>query len=114
MSYGVDIRDTAVNWVNDLEKDKMYQGWPESVMEMLRPTFPGMMRSVRKNFFNLVLIADPSKAATRPLMKMLESVVLQRAPTRVGLVFAVDPDLEAKNGLNDAGVAFMNAYNYIR
>ena len=41
LSYGIDVRDTAVNWVNDIEKDKMYNGWPEGVMEMLRPTFPG-------------------------------------------------------------------------
>lgn len=41
LNYGIDVRDTAVNWINDLEKDKMYQGWPEGVMEMLRPTFPG-------------------------------------------------------------------------
>ena len=87
-SYGIDVRDTAVNWVNDLEKDKMYQGWPEGVMEILRPTFPGMMRSVRKNFFNLVIICDPSKAKCRPLIKMLESFYLHRAPTRIGIIFA--------------------------
>ena len=40
-NYGIDVRDSAVNWVNDLEKDKMYKNWPDSVMEMLRPTFPG-------------------------------------------------------------------------
>ena len=66
----------------------MYSGWPEGVMEMLRPTFPGMMRSVRKNFFNLVTICDPSKAKCRPLIKMLESFYLHRAPTRIGIIFA--------------------------
>ena len=40
-NYGIDVRDSAVNWINDLEKDKMYKNWPDSVMEMLRPTFPG-------------------------------------------------------------------------
>ncbi len=114
VSYGVDVRDTAVNWINDIEKDKMYQGWPEGVMEMLRPTFPGMMRSVRKNFFNIVVICDPSKAACRPVLKMLESFYLHRAPTRIGLVFAVNADMDAADGSNDAGVALLNAFNYVK
>ncbi len=110
--YGVDVRDTAVNWINNLEKDKMYKGWPASVTEMLRPTFPGMMRSVRKNFFNVVILADPSKAQTRPLLRMLESFYIHRAPTRIGIVFAVNSD-QSVTGLTDAGVAMMNAYNYV-
>ena len=113
LNYGIDVRDTAVNWINDIEKDKMYNGWPEGVMEMLRPTFPGMMRSVRKNFFNILIICDPSKAKCRPLIKMLEAFYLHRAPTRIGLVFAVDSDLD-KNGENDPGVAFLNAFNYLK
>lgn len=30
-TYGVDVRDSAVAWVNDIEKDKLYRGWPDSV-----------------------------------------------------------------------------------
>lgn len=73
----------------------------------------GMMRSVRKNFFNIVIICNPAKATSKPLLKMLEAFYLQRAPTRVGIVFAVPSDLEAYHGKNDAGVAFLKAYNYI-
>ena len=73
-----------------------------------------MMRSVRKNFFNLVVICDPSKAKCRPLIKMLESFYLHRAPTRIGIIFAVNPDMENASGENDAGVAFLNAYNWVR
>ena len=72
-----------------------------------------MMRSVRKNFFNLVIICDPSKAKCRPLIKMLESFYLHRAPTRIGIIFAVNPDLDEATGQNDAGVAMLNAYNYV-
>lgn len=111
-TYGIDIRDSAVNWINDLERDKLYKGWPESVNEMLRPTFPGMMRSVRKNFFNIVILCDPSKAKSRALLKMLESFYVHRAPTRIGIVFTVNSDVQA-SGQTDAGVALMNAYNYI-
>ena len=65
----------------------MYERWPTGVMEMLRPTFPGMMRSVRKNFFNIVVICDPAKAKCRPVLKMLESFYMHSAPTRIGEYF---------------------------
>jgi UDP-glucose:glycoprotein glucosyltransferase len=56
--YALDIRDSAVLWANDIETDKQYRRWSESLMELLRPTFPGMLRSVRKNIYNLVSSAD--------------------------------------------------------
>ena len=110
--YGVDIRDSAVHWVNDVEKGKLYKGWPDSVQELLRPTFPGMLRSIRKNFFNAVIMCDPAAASSRPLLKLLESFYVHRAPVRIGLVLSVDTSLD-KTGDNDAGVALANAYNYI-
>ena len=71
-----------------------------------------MMRSVRKNFFNVVIMADPSKKETRPLLKLLESFYVHRAPTRIGIVFTVNEDQNV-SGMTDAGVAFLCAYNYI-
>jgi UDP-glucose:glycoprotein glucosyltransferase len=76
------VRDTAVNWINDIEKDKIYATWPATVGELLRPTFPGMLRSIRKNFFNVVIMCDPSKKESRSLLKNLESFYVHRAPTR--------------------------------
>ena len=43
-------------FVNDLEKDDKYKGWPSRAQDILRPTYPGMLRHVAKNFFNLVSI----------------------------------------------------------
>jgi len=111
-TYGVDVRDTAVHWINDIEKDKLYKGWPGSVQELLRPTFPGMLRSIKKNFFNIVVMCDPSKAESKSVLKLVESFYVHRAPTRIGLVFSVDTNLD-KNGDNDVGVAIMDAFNYI-
>jgi hypothetical protein len=61
--YAIDIRDSAVMWVNDIEHDKQYRRWSDSLMELLRPTFPGMLRSVRRNLYNLVSFAiyDPEE-----------------------------------------------------
>jgi UDP-glucose:glycoprotein glucosyltransferase len=76
-----------VIWVNDLEVDKEYKRWGGSVMDMLRPTFPGMMRSVRKNFFNLVLVFDPIKPDARDLIRMAEGFISNMAPLHFGVVF---------------------------
>ena len=111
-TYGVDIRDSAVHWVNDIEKDSLYRGWPNTVQELLRPTFPGMLRSIRKNFFHVVLLCDPSQAASRSILKLVESFYVHRAPTRIGLVLRVNTELD-RTGENDAGVALNNAFNYI-
>ena len=52
--FAVDFRDTAVNWLNDIERDGQYAKWPSSVTDLLRPTYPGMLRTVRKNMYHLV------------------------------------------------------------
>lgn len=54
--FAIDIRDSAINWINDIENDYRYSRWPSSLNEMLRPTFPGMLRNVRRNLYNLVSI----------------------------------------------------------
>ncbi|XP_068902537.1 UDP-glucose:glycoprotein glucosyltransferase isoform X2 [Tenebrio molitor] len=110
--FAIDIRDSAINWINDVESDSKYSRWSSSLMELLRPTFPGMIRQVRKNLFNLVLIIDPTEPKSRDLVKLLESFVVHTAPLRVGIVFAVDASTEL-SGLQDAGVAMQCAFNYV-
>jgi UDP-glucose:glycoprotein glucosyltransferase len=108
--FAIDIRDSAVVWTNDLEVDKEYRRWGGSVMDMLRPTFPGMMRSVRKNFFNLVLIFDPVKPEARDLVRMAEGFVTNMAPLRLGVVF----DTKAGTGeLNELYRSINCAFNYM-
>ena len=110
--FGVDIRSSAVHWINNIEKDKLYKGWPSSVQELLRPTFPGMLRSIRKNFFNVILVCDPSNKESIEMIKTLESFYVHRAPTRIGLVFKINSDPSA-TGEHDVGVALHNAFNFI-
>lgn len=108
--FAIDIRDSSVMWVNDLEVDKEYRRWGGSVMDMLRPTFPGMMRSVRKNFFNLVMVFDPVKPEARDLIRMAEGFVTNMAPLRFGLVF----DTRAGTGdLNELYRSINCAFNYM-
>lgn len=52
--FAIDIRDSAISWVNDIEQDAKYKRWSSNFMELLKPTFPGMLRQIRRNLFNLV------------------------------------------------------------
>lgn len=45
--------------MNDIEKDPAYRNWPSGVQELLRATFPGVIRQIRRNFFNLVSSPKP-------------------------------------------------------
>lgn len=110
-SYAVDIRDSAIQWVNDLENDAIYKRWPSSVDDLLRPTFPGMLRSIRRNLYNLVVVCDPASKTSWPLLKLTDSFLSHLSPLRVGIVFSVSP--KPAFGLKDASVALLNAYNYI-
>ncbi|XP_028968483.1 UDP-glucose:glycoprotein glucosyltransferase 1 [Galendromus occidentalis] len=110
--YAVDIRDSAVQYVNDIESDPEYRTWPKSLKDMLRPTYPGMLRSVRRNMYHLTIVGDPASPEAQDMFKFAESFFTHRAPVRIGFVFAVNQDLQV-NGLNDGGVAMLNAYNYI-
>lgn len=109
--YGIDIRDSAVFWANDIENDKAYKRWPVSLRDLLRPTFPGMLRSIRRNLFNLVIIADPSKLDSFPILKLAESFIHHQSPLHIGVVLATTPD-SAATGFTDACVALLNGYNY--
>jgi len=53
-NFAMDIRDSAINWINDIENDSRYNRWSPSLTELLRPTFPGMLRNIRRNLYNLV------------------------------------------------------------
>lgn len=40
-SYLIDIRDSAIIYINDIENDAIYRNWPSSIQDLLRPTYPG-------------------------------------------------------------------------
>ena len=48
-----------IAWANDLETGRMYWQWPSSVMDLLRPTYPGQLAKIQRNLFNLVGLLDP-------------------------------------------------------
>ncbi|KAK6487138.1 UDP-glucose:glycoprotein glucosyltransferase 2 isoform X1 [Huso huso] len=111
-SFALDIRHPAVMWVNDIETDHLYQSWPSSCQELLRQTFPGVIRQIRRNFFSLVLFIHPAQEETVELVKLAELFYQHKIPLRIGFVFVVNTD-EKCDGNKDAGVALFRALNYI-
>uniref|UniRef100_A0A4W6FYW3 UDP-glucose ceramide glucosyltransferase-like 1 n=1 Tax=Lates calcarifer TaxID=8187 RepID=A0A4W6FYW3_LATCA len=111
-SYALDIRHPAIMWINDIENDAMYRSWPTGVQELLRATFPGVIRQVRRNFFNLVLFLDPVQEESIELVKLAELFYKHKIPLRIGFVFVVNTKDEI-DGFSDAGVGFYRLLNYI-
>ncbi|XP_046520536.1 UDP-glucose:glycoprotein glucosyltransferase 2 isoform X4 [Equus quagga] len=111
-TYALDIRHSAVMWINDLENDHLYVMWPASCQELLKPIFPGSIPSIRRNFHNLVLFIDPAQEYTLDFIKLAELFYYHKVPLRIGFVFIVNTDDEV-DGTNDAGVALWRAFNYI-
>ncbi|CAG05920.1 unnamed protein product, partial [Tetraodon nigroviridis] len=99
-------------WMNDIENDPAYRSWPSGVQELLRATFPGVIRQIRRNFFNLVLFLDPVKEESVKLIKLAELFYKHKIPLRIGFVFVVNTEDEM-DGLSDAGVGFYRLLNYI-
>jgi UDP-glucose:glycoprotein glucosyltransferase len=114
-NYGVDIRDTSIQWLNDLESrsDNKYAYWARNVEDILRPTYPGMMRSIAKNFFNMIFIVDAASEESKMLLKTAESFYVNDVPIRIGFVFVTTNQKEV-DGFKDASVALYRAYNYIK
>ncbi|XP_015248212.1 PREDICTED: UDP-glucose:glycoprotein glucosyltransferase 1 isoform X2 [Cyprinodon variegatus] len=110
--FAVDIRNPAICWINNLETDHRYSSWPYNVQELLRPTFPGVIRQICKNFHNLVIILDPTQENAAELLSVAEMFYSNNIPLRIGLVFVVS-DEDDVDGMQDAGVALVRAYNYI-
>ncbi|XP_054470718.1 UDP-glucose:glycoprotein glucosyltransferase 2 isoform X2 [Anoplopoma fimbria] len=111
-SYALDIRHPAIMWINDIENDPVYQSWPTGVQELLRATFPGVIRQIRRNLFNLVLFLDPVREESVELVKLAELFYKHKIPLRIGFVFVVNSNDEI-DGFSDAGVGFFRLLNYI-
>ncbi|XP_076603616.1 UDP-glucose:glycoprotein glucosyltransferase 2 [Chaetodon auriga] len=111
-SYALDIRHPAIMWINDIENDPVYRSWPTGVQELLRATFPGVIRQIRRNFFNLVLFLDPVREESVELVKLAELFYKHKIPLRIGFVFVVNTKDEI-DGFSDAGVGFYRLLNYI-
>lgn len=67
------------------------------------------------NWFGLfqVVVGDPSKQNVLDLLRgMMKLHQANHIPVRLGVIMAVNPD-SSVSGLEDAGVAVLNAFNFV-
>ncbi|KAM0140072.1 hypothetical protein ACHAPC_005629 [Botrytis cinerea] len=78
---------SVIMWLNDIEKDKRYQEFPETLGALLQRTYPGQLPSVRKEIFNLVIPVDFSAIEDVALVaETLASFVKRKLVLHIGLV----------------------------
>ncbi|XP_038615183.1 UDP-glucose:glycoprotein glucosyltransferase 2 [Tachyglossus aculeatus] len=111
VSYALDIRHPSIIWINDIEKDDMYEMWPTSCRELLKPIFPGSIHQIRRNFYNLVLFVDPVQEMAADFVKVAELFYHHKIPLRIGFVFILNTD-DKVDGKDDPGVALWRTFNY--
>ncbi|XP_014296354.1 UDP-glucose:glycoprotein glucosyltransferase [Microplitis demolitor] len=110
--FAIDIRDSAIMWINDLETDKRYQKWSSALTLLIKPMYPGTLRQIRRNFYNLVLIIDPLSDKIKHLLNTVDTLNKHTAPIRVGFVFVTNFNTSV-TGFTDPSVAVNNAFHYL-
>ncbi|CAI5454001.1 unnamed protein product [Caenorhabditis angaria] len=111
-SYAIDYREAYPFYLNNLDTDKRYKQWGNSVKLMLQPYYPGMIRPIARNLFNLVFIIDPSTLEGRKFLRIGKVFYDNDIAIRIGYIFAVN-DGEGVNGSNDLGHALVNLFNFV-
>ncbi|KAF3928354.1 hypothetical protein ABW21_db0201648 [Orbilia brochopaga] len=88
----------AILWLNDFEKDEMYESWPESITNILMPTFGGQLASIRKNIHTLILPLDFSNRDDLILLTQRLSMFIKRGlALRIGILPVVRNNLGSAN-----------------
>ncbi|KAL9079939.1 MAG: hypothetical protein Q9157_001231 [Trypethelium eluteriae] len=77
----------VIIWLNNIEKDKRYQDWPENIMALLQRMFPGQLPQVRRDINNIVVPVDLSNTKDVTLIvENLQGFVKRKVPIRFGIV----------------------------
>ncbi|VDK65586.1 unnamed protein product [Onchocerca ochengi] len=113
ISYAVDFRPAFPEYLNNLDTDKQYRQWANSVNLLLQPYFPGMLRPIARNFFTLIFVVDPSQKETRDLLQYALKFYAHEIPVRLGVVFVANDEKEI-SGFDDTSVAMLNLYNFVK
>ncbi|KAK6378950.1 killer toxin resistant protein [Exophiala oligosperma] len=74
-------------WLNDLEQDKRYAGWPSSLRALFARVYPGQLPQVARDIHNLVVPIDMTDVKDIELVTTaLQNLVKRSVPIRVALV----------------------------
>ena len=94
----------VVTIVNDLETDAAYSRWPKRVRDLLKPTWPGQLTPVAKNFFTLVLVLDPASdtEGVRMLDQLARIILGNSIPIRLAYHVVVPNPKDKESIFKDA------------
>jgi UDP-glucose:glycoprotein glucosyltransferase len=93
----------VIMWLNDIEKDKRYQGWPTQLASLLQRTFPGQLPTVRRDMHNLIIPVDLANLKELEMVTdALQSFIKRTVPVRFGLV----PTLQTPESAQQAKIAY--------
>ena len=94
IDYGIDTRHKCVVFVNNIEADLEYMSWTDNIQDLLRPTFPGVIRQVRRNFFNLLICFDPFDPTSYSILKSANYFLTQNTPITIALLIVSNNHLD--------------------
>ncbi|CAO3590292.1 unnamed protein product [Absidia cylindrospora] len=79
--------EPVVIWWNDLESDKRYKDWRRDLSALLQPTYPGQMRAIGRNIYNVLMVENlASSASLQRLTNEVQNMIQHGAPLRFGIV----------------------------
>jgi len=91
------IPSKNIFWINNIESDDFYAHFPRNLQELLRPTFPGVLRRVKLNYLNMVIYMDQAAEVTI-LHRLIETLLENQLPVRIGIVLTGNSDEAYKQG----------------
>ena len=94
-----DVRSSAVIYLNDFEKDIMYERWPDALETFMRPLYPGQFHTIRRNAHTIIFSADLSSSDDRELIANFASFVTRGLPVRWGIVPVCETALQKELAL---------------
>jgi len=90
-SFRVDVSKGgkwAIFFLNNLEKDKMYQKWGKSVQALLYPSW--QLPKIARNLYTVVIVSDPLSRDGANLLLQMQQIYMNSYPLRFGLVLDCD------------------------
>ncbi|ETN42534.1 uncharacterized protein HMPREF1541_01691 [Cyphellophora europaea CBS 101466] len=77
----------VIIFMNDLEQDKRYTGWPTSLTGLFQRTYPGQLPAVARDIHNIIVPFEVDNLKDLELVTTaLQSLIKRKVPIRIGLV----------------------------
>lgn len=85
----------SIIYLNDLEKESVYDNWPSSVRQMLMSLQMGGAPSVRRNLFTVLVVYDPIDNPNNAGLSFALQLLQSAYPVRIGLLVVSQNQINA-------------------